>query len=158
MESIPSIDRQVPWSPDRKYLSRVIQPEEWQRPGKDMSSKSPRHRDLSLAQQRCTTPPKPMPVPSVPTEVMVKCPLTSQEPYEIYKQFFPCVFQGVSRSQGHFEDSHSDHSKPGTRRVQSLVKGKPQAESESGRDWQTQPCLAGEGQGLHFGKVPQGVL
>jgi len=87
-----------------------------------------------------------------------KCPLASQEPHEIEKQFFPCAFQGVSRSQGHFADSHSDHGKPGTRRVQSLVKGTSQAESEPGRDSQAWSCLAGEGQGLRFGKVPEGLL
>lgn len=38
-----------------------------------------------------------------------------------------------------FEDSHFGHSKSGGRRVKSLAKGKPQAESEPGTDSQAQP-------------------
>jgi len=38
------------------------------------------------------------------------------------------------------------------------VKGTSQAESEPGRDSQAWSCLAGEGQGLRFGKVPEGLL
>lgn len=38
------------------------------------------------------------------------------------------------------------------------MKGNPQAESEPGRDLQARPYLAGDGQGLRFGKVPEGLL
>ena len=50
----------------------------------------------------------------------------------------------VSRSRGRSEDSHSDHGRPGPRRVKSPVKGEPWAGSEQGTDLQAWPCLAGK--------------
>lgn len=38
------------------------------------------------------------------------------------------------------------------------MKGKPQAESEPGRDLQARSCLTAEGQGPRFGKVLESLL